>query len=600
MSTIKLKTFKWNDCFSFGSGNVIELDSSPITQIVAPNGYGKSSIPLILEETAYNKNSKGVAKADIPNRLIDDGYSTELDFLVDEDIYTIKVQRGSSIKVKLFKNSEDISSHKSTDTFKEIADIIGIDFKTFQQLVYQSTSKSLQFLSATDTARKKFLIDLFDLSEYVELFENFKSLYTDHNNMVSHLKGRLEVINKWISNNSDVELTVEDIPELPTIPNYNEEISNLTVKIKLAETDNTKIRNNLSIKEKLDSINIDKINASIDRKIDTSDLEEKKGQLSSVVTSSKATISKLKNLDSQCPTCLQTIDKTFYSRLLEETEIQLEAATLEINKIQQRLLEIKETNLLITKAENELLEYEKLESKYDATLDTKEIDVEDAKLRLKEIKQIAVEAERNHANILARIRKAESHNSKIEVYIEQSEKFEKELAEISVEIKEAQEVLSDLEILKNAFSSNGLIAYKLENMVADLEAYTNYYLSELSDGQFAIQFSTRGDKLDVILTDNGKVISASSPSSGEMARINLSTLLAIRKLMSSISKNTINVLFLDEVISVLDDYGREKLVEVLLKEDNLNTFLVSHSWTHPLVDKLVLVKENGISRIEHG
>ena len=34
--------------------------------------------------------------------------------------------------------------------------------------------------------------------------------------------------------------------------------------------------------------------------------------------------------------------------------------------------------------------------------------------------------------------------------------------------------------------------------------------------------------------------------------------------MSSISKNTINVLFLDEVISVLDDVGREKLVEVYL------------------------------------
>ena len=34
--------------------------------------------------------------------------------------------------------------------------------------------------------------------------------------------------------------------------------------------------------------------------------------------------------------------------------------------------------------------------------------------------------------------------------------------------------------------------------------------------------------------------------------------------MSSISKSRINILFLDEVINVLDETGREKLVEVLL------------------------------------
>ena len=58
--------------------------------------------------------------------------------------------------------------------------------------------------------------------------------------------------------------------------------------------------------------------------------------------------------------------------------------------------------------------------------------------------------------------------------------------------------------------------------------------------------------------------------------------------MSSISKSRLNILFLDEVIAVLDDTGREKLVEVLLNED-LNTYIVSHGWTHPLLDKKEVV-----------
>jgi len=67
--------------------------------------------------------------------------------------------------------------------------------------------------------------------------------------------------------------------------------------------------------------------------------------------------------------------------------------------------------------------------------------------------------------------------------------------------------------------------------------------------------------------------------------------------MSSISKSRLNILFLDEVIAVLDDTGREKLVEVLLNED-LNTYIVSHGWTHPLLEKKEVVKEENISRLE--
>ena len=71
---ITLKRLKWNNCFSYGDNNELDLDSSNVTQIIGKNGMGKSSIPLIIEEVLYNKNSKGIKKADIPNRYINDGY----------------------------------------------------------------------------------------------------------------------------------------------------------------------------------------------------------------------------------------------------------------------------------------------------------------------------------------------------------------------------------------------------------------------------------------------------------------------------------------------------------------------------------------------
>ena len=99
------------------------------------------------------------------------------------------------------------------------------------------------------------------------------------------------------------------------------------------------------------------------------------------------------------------------------------------------------------------------------------------------------------------------------------------------------------------------------------------------------------------ITDTGNIIDILALSSGELARVNTATLLAIRKLMGSISKSRINVLFLDEVINVLDETGRERMVEVLLRED-LNTYIVSHGWTHPLLEKIEVVKNGNVSSLE--
>ena len=117
---ITLKQLKWDNCFSYGSNNELDLSDNTVTQIIGTNGMGKSSIPLIIEEILYNKNSKGIKKADIPNRYINNGYSIFLSFEKDGSEYEISVDRKSSIKVRLEKDGEDISSHTATNTYKTI------------------------------------------------------------------------------------------------------------------------------------------------------------------------------------------------------------------------------------------------------------------------------------------------------------------------------------------------------------------------------------------------------------------------------------------------------------------------------------------------
>ena len=65
---IILKSLKWSNCFSYGKDNSLDLEKDLIVQLVGTNGTGKSSIPLLIEEALFNKNSKGIKKVDIVNR----------------------------------------------------------------------------------------------------------------------------------------------------------------------------------------------------------------------------------------------------------------------------------------------------------------------------------------------------------------------------------------------------------------------------------------------------------------------------------------------------------------------------------------------------
>ena len=234
----------------------------------------------------------------------------------------------------------------------------------------------------------------------------------------------------------------------------------------------------------------------------------------------------------------------------------------------------------------------------DQTLSSDLLDGEQLERSIEELRAKLNETSKKLKETIDENSRRQKHNTRIQVIKEQTAEFERELKGIEKELSEQEKISTNLEVLKRAFSTNGLIAYKLENLVKEFEDLTNEYLAELSDGRFNINFVVENDKLNVSLSDNGNNVDILALSSGELARVNTATLISIRKLMSSISKSRINVLFLDEVINVLDEMGREKLVEVLLSEEGLNTYIVSHGWTHPLLEKIEVIKEDNISRLE--
>ena len=596
---ITLQILKWDNCFSYGSGNELNLNDNTVTQILGTNGMGKSSIPLIIEEALYNKNSKGIKKADIPNRHINDGYNIYLSFMKDEDRYEITINRKTSIKVKLEKNGLDISSHTATNTYKTIQEILGVDFKTFSQLVYQNTNASLQFLTATDANRKKFLIDLLHLEKYVELFELFKNATREVSAVSSTIDGKLTTVENWLQKNKLSDTSILPMLNLEIDTSEDEEtLRSLAIEIENISEKNKKISKNNQYKKLLEAIDIHKIQASPIKEYESYDeLQEELGKYNAVATGALQTIKKLEKLSDVCPTCGQPIDISLEKKMLQgEREVASEAQE-KANEIRPRIEEIKRNNREFERCESDKKTWEDLFRLYDRDLPPHLLDLQELRIQFEYVNNRLQSAKKELAELAAENERRTHHNTRVQVIQEQTKDFENQLQEYKTELQINQKLESNLDILKKSFSTNGLLAYKIENLVGELEELANEYLAELSDGRFTLEFVVSNDKLNVQITDNGNVVDILALSSGELARVNTATLIAIRKLMSSISKSKINILFLDEVINVLDDLGREKLVEVLLRED-LNTYIVSHGWSHPLLEKIEVVKHENISKLE--
>ena len=596
---ITLKQLSWDNCFSYGPNNNLRLDTDTVTQIIGTNGMGKSSIPLIIEEALYNKNSKGIKKADIPNRYMSNGYTIWLLFEKDGNEYLIDVKRSSSIKVKLTKNGEDISSHTATNTYKTIQEIIGIDFKTFSQLVYQSTNASLQFLTATDTNRKKFLIDLLHLDDYVQLFEVFKEAARLSSNKMIEVTSEIRTVEKWLENNKLESTDILPMLNLEIDTDEEEkEIRSLSVELENISEKNKKILRNNQYIEMLAGINLDEINSiEVTEKVSSDEFQKELGQLEAGMKASERMLQKLEKLDDVCPTCEQNVDSEFKENLINEEKKTISFIKKKVDENKKKIAEIRRNNTEFDRKNKLQKDWEDLFRSIDTSLPTTILDKQELEARVASLQVELRSAKAEISRIATENERRTRENTRIEIIQAQTDGFIEKLNKASEILKEVADLDANLEILKKAFSTNGLLAYKIENLVKELEELTNTYLAELSDGRFTLEFIVSNDKLNVQITDNENVVDILALSSGELARVNTATLIAIRKLMSSISKSRINILFLDEVINVLDEAGREKLVEVLLQED-LNTYVVSHGWTHPLLHKIEVVKQGNVSGLE--
>lgn len=599
---IIFQQLRWGNAFSYGPANIIQLDGSPLTQIVGKNGHGKSSIALIIEEVLYNQNSKKIKKADILNRYTKEkNYFIELDFDKDGVTYGIKsIRTSTSSTVKLTRDGNDISSHTATATYKTIEQILGYDHKTFSQIVYQSSVSSLEFLTATDTARKKFLIELLNLGVYTKAADTFKELASGLSKEVDKLEAKVSTVRAWLSKYEKEDLALWELKEEMESPIVLvTEVANKSTELANIEATNKRITQNNKYQELISKIIIGDTPVMAPTTEFVTSLKVLLATKQKTLKDGKALASKCDGPVSTCSTCTQTIDNSTMYNMVKQFEFTKLVLEDEISNLSAEITKADKELVTWNAYSNRVLEVEKYHALIDTDMAKVLLDRDVLETEIEQLEKMITSTNTAIVKIKAQNKLATDHNSKVTVISEQMQDMRNELVEhnsaLAIKITE----LSHLQVLVKAFSTTGLVAYKIECLVKDLEELTNEYLGELADGRFQLSFKiASADKLNVVITDNSHDVDIIALSSGERARVNVATLLAIRKLMQTLSNSRTNLLILDETVENLDAEGKEKLIEVLLREENLNTFLISHGFSHPLLEKLQVVKDKNMSRIE--
>ena len=308
------------------------------------------------------------------------------------------------------------------------------------------------------------------------------------------------------------------------------------------------------------------------------------------------------NLTNTCNLCNKPLNRQEIEAIKADRKQKLSAAKTEYTEIQQKLAraeeKLKEKEALFNESTRAELEKAKIEVKLtklqnileDAEISDKQLGVEKKKLEAKDFKK-------EIADLKIHLNKEEKE--KLEHAIKENEKklveIKRKLDKLNIEygskanekddlIKtqhDQDELQKEVDKLKNEylvydklkeyFGRDGIQAVIIENVIEELENYSNETLSKICSEPTSISIDTQkqndngswSETFDINVKEGGRVGDLDTLSGGGKFRVSLALRLALSSILSKRMGGTVKILLLDEVATSLDKKGLETFMNVI-------------------------------------
>jgi len=161
----------------------------------------------------------------------------------------------------------------------------------------------------------------------------------------------------------------------------------------------------------------------------------------------------------------------------------------------------------------------------------------------------------------------------------------KKQVDLQKEIEKLNSEISVYDKLRHYFGKDGIQSIIIENVIEELENYSNDILSKICNEPTSISIKTQkhndsgswSETFDIEVNSESRKDDFETFSGGEQFRISLALRLALSKILSSRMGGNVKFLLLDEVSSSLDDKGLNMFMDIIKQLGNdLKILVISH------------------------
>ena len=532
---------------------IISLEGSNLDNpLFQSNSVGKSTLPDVILQGLFGKNLANITIEKMGNLYT--GQKPAVTITVERDgiDYVIKNDYENNL-CKIYKDGVLLDFTRKKDVLSEMEDILGLSFFLFSQLIYVSPSTQSLFSNVSNDAQSKFIQSLLSI-EFINDINKKSS--ADLKTYKGEVNMQVKEINLY---QQQVENLSKQLDLVPTFDktDFTELINTLSANISRQDDMREIIKKNYDkVKKELEQITKQEI-----------ELKSELKHLESALNKEEALIK-----SGSCPTCQQNTDK-----LLPKTDKSL------IKNLKKDIETIFE-KVLVKKAELKTIEEElsKIASEISVNRST--------------LQQYKAGRE-NQTN-------AEKQESIRDSLMEQRTDAINLLITKQAELTELEDKVYILELISQSTSSKGYIKERVELFLALFNSELYELGKELLGTNYKISINkSKNVGFELFVDDSEITLNYSSLSSGFKSRVDLLISLALNKTVEILTGISINVLFLDEILSAVDATGVESisllLNKIKHKFPNKLIFIVSHNQVIKNVDNtLTITRQNDASKLK--
>ena len=528
-----------------------EQDYSELFLTLGKNGDGKTTIANAIIFALYGK-VEGVKLGDLPNRI---NRELWVNIKLRCGSIDVDIERGLDpgiFTVKLNGVEFDKAGKKSVQEYLE-EEVYGIPYHVFKNIIILSINDFKSFLTMNNSDKKQIIDKMFGFSVLNEMQQKIKE---ERRNI------KLEIS----AYDSELNQIMESIQSVRSKLNTLLEESSQKNKERIKQ-----------LKEELTELNdtVKGLNADRDglvAQIGTSKEEYENSR--SEASTLKHEIEYLKkkiNLyeEGHCPTCETKLDSEWHNQKLDTYNDKLKDSADQI-KQQKELMDVaKEKTDQLNNSKREI----------ESRISQIKYDMQSLKNELIKIKETADGDQFEHLNKLI-------------------SDFEEKEADKSAESSKLSNEYQFTEMVENILGEDGVKNLAVKTILPGLN--TNIAaMTQTMHLSFHIKFD---EKFNCIINHLGEEINPMTLSTGERKKADFIIIIAIIKILK-LRFPQLNLLFLDELLSSVDNDGVHNILKILsqvIKENRINTFVINHSvLPHEIFDKKIQIyRENGFSKLE--